>query len=67
VATLFTLHQVAETQGLAPDFVVAPQEPTTEVVTTTQKPVTPLDTPMTDQQPETTMASLLQENEFLRS
>jgi hypothetical protein len=67
VATLFTLHQVAETQDSAPDFVAAPQEPATEVVTTTQKPVTPLDTPMTDQQPEPTMASLLQENEFLRS
>jgi hypothetical protein len=36
-------------------------------VTVTQKPVTPLDTPMTDQQPKPTMASLLQENEFLRS
>jgi hypothetical protein len=36
-------------------------------VTVTQKLVTPLDTPMIDQQPEPTMASLLQENEFLRS
>jgi hypothetical protein len=36
-------------------------------VIVTQKSVTPLDTPMTDQQPEPTMASLLQENEFLRS
>jgi hypothetical protein len=35
-------------------------------VTVTKKPVTPLDTPMADQQPEPTMASLLQENEFLR-
>jgi hypothetical protein len=33
----------------------------------TQKPVTPPDTPMADQQPEPTMVSLLQENEFLRS
>jgi len=40
------------------DFVAAPQEPTIEVVTVTQKPVTPPDTPMTDQQPEPTMASL---------
>ena len=36
-------------------------------MTITQKPVTPLDTPMIDQQPEPTMASLLQKNEFLRS
>jgi hypothetical protein len=36
-------------------------------VTTTQKIVTSSDTPMTDQQLEPTMASLLQENEFLRS
>jgi hypothetical protein len=36
-------------------------------VTVTQKPVTPLDTPMKNQQPEPTMDSLLQENEFLRS
>jgi hypothetical protein len=67
VATLFYLHQVDETQESAVDFVAAPQEPATEVVTVTQKPVTPLDTPMTNQQPEPTMASLLQENEFLRS
>jgi hypothetical protein len=65
--TLFSLHQVAETQESVVDFVAAPQEPATEAVTITQKPVTPLDTPMTDQQPEPTMASLLQENEFLRS
>jgi hypothetical protein len=67
VATLFSLYQVAKTQESTTDFVVVPQEPTTEVVTVTQKLVTPLDTPMIDQQPEPTMASLLQENEFLRS
>jgi hypothetical protein len=67
VATLFTLHHVAEKQDSTPDFVAAPQEPATEVVTTTQKPVAPLDTSMIDQQPEPTMASLLQENELLRS
>jgi hypothetical protein len=67
VATLFSLHQVAETQESAVDFVASPQELATEVVIVTQKPVTPLDTPMTNQQPEPTMASLLQENEFLRS
>jgi hypothetical protein len=36
-------------------------------VTVTQEPVTPLDTPIKYQQLEPTMASLLQENEFLRS
>jgi hypothetical protein len=36
-------------------------------VTITQKPITPLDISMTYQQPEPTMASLLQENEFIRS
>jgi hypothetical protein len=66
VETLFSFHQVAETQESPVDFVAAPQEPTTEAMTVTQKPVTPLDTPMTDQQPKPTMASLLQENEFLR-
>jgi hypothetical protein len=65
--TLFSLHQVAETQESTVNFVAAPQEPTIEVMTITQKPVTPPDTPMTDQQTEPTMASLLQENEFVRS
>jgi hypothetical protein len=36
-------------------------------VTVTQEPVTPLNTPMKYQQPEPTMAFVLQENEFLRS
>jgi hypothetical protein len=65
--TLFSFHQVAKTQESTTNFVAAPQEPATEAVIITQKPVTPLDTSMTDQQPEPTMASLLQENEFLRS
>jgi len=62
-ATLFSLHQV---ESYA-DFVVAPQEPATEVVAVTQKLVITLNTPMTDQQPKPTMASVLQDNEFLRS
>jgi len=65
--TLFSFHQVAETQESTANFVAAPQEPTTEAVTVTQKPIIPLDTSMRDRQPEPTMASLLQENEFLRS
>ena len=36
------------------------------VVTVTQEPVTPLNIPMKYQQPELKMASVLQENEFLR-
>jgi hypothetical protein len=41
------------------DPVAAPKEPASATVTETQEPVTPL--------PEPTMASVLQENEFLRS
>jgi len=47
--TLFSLHQIVETQESTIDFVASPQEPSTEVVTVTQKPISPLDTPMTDQ------------------
>jgi hypothetical protein len=67
VETLFSFHQVAETQESVVDFVSAQQEPDTEAMTVTQKPVNPLDTPMIDQQTKPTMASVLQENEFLRS
>jgi hypothetical protein len=55
-ATLLSLHQEAETSTVDP--VAAPQEPASEVVTATQEPVTP--------QPKPKMASVLQENEFLR-
>jgi hypothetical protein len=58
-ATLLSLHQEAETQEAVADPVAAPQEPASAVVTATQEPVTP--------QPEPTMASVLQENEFLKS
>jgi hypothetical protein len=57
-ATLLSLHQEAETQESAVDPVAAPQEPASAAVTATQEPVTP--------QPEPTMASVLQENEFLK-
>jgi type IV secretory pathway TraG/TraD family ATPase VirD4 len=58
-ATLLLLHQEAETQESVVDHVATPKEPASAVVTTTQEPVTP--------QPEPKMASVLQENEFLRS
>jgi hypothetical protein len=57
-ATLLSLHQEAETQESVVDPVAAPKEPASAAVTVTQEPVTP--------QPEPTMASVLQENEFLR-
>jgi hypothetical protein len=66
-ATLLSLHQEVETQESVVDHVVAPQEPAIAAVTVTQEPDTPLNTPMKYQQPEPTMASVLQENEFLRS
>jgi hypothetical protein len=66
-ATLLSLHQEAETQESVVDPIVSPQEPAIAVVTVTQEPVTPLNTPMKYQQPEPTMAYVLQENEFLRS
>jgi len=57
-ATLLSLHQEAETQKSIVDPVATPQELASEAVTATQEPVTP--------QPEPTMASVLQENEFLK-
>jgi hypothetical protein len=58
-ATLLSLHQEAETQEATADPVATPQELASAVLTTTQEPVTP--------QLEPTMASDLQENEFLKS
>jgi hypothetical protein len=58
-ATLLSLHQEAETQESTAIPVATPQEPASEVVTATQEPVIP--------QPEPTIASVFQENEFLRS
>jgi hypothetical protein len=58
-AKLLSLHQEAETQESTAILVAAPQEPASEAVTATQEPVIP--------QPEPTMASVLQENEFLKS
>jgi hypothetical protein len=57
-ATLLYLHQEVETQEAATDPVAAPQELASAIVTATQEPVTP--------QREPTMASVLQENEFLK-
>jgi hypothetical protein len=59
VATLLSLHQEAETQESTSIPVATPQESASEAVTATQEPIIP--------QPEPTMASFLQENEFLRS
>jgi hypothetical protein len=56
---LLSLHQEDETQESAAIPVAAPQEPASVVVTATQEPVIP--------QPKPTMASVLQENEFLNS
>jgi hypothetical protein len=58
-ATLLFLHQEAETQESTTIPAAAPQQPASEAVTATQEPVIP--------QPEPTMASVLQENEFLKS
>jgi hypothetical protein len=57
--TLLYLHQEDETQESVVDLVAAPQEPASAAMTATQEPVTP--------QPKPTMASVLQENEFLKS
>jgi hypothetical protein len=57
--TLLSLHQEAGTQESSVDPVAAPKELASATVTATQEPVTP--------QLELTMASILQENEFLRS
>jgi hypothetical protein len=65
--TLLSLHKEAETQESTTDLVASPQEPTIAAVTITQELVTSLNTPMKYQQPEPTMAFVLQENEFLRS
>jgi hypothetical protein len=58
-ATLLSLHQEAETQEAIVDPVTSPQKLASAAVTATQEPVTP--------QPEPTMASVLEENEFLKS
>jgi hypothetical protein len=58
-ATLLSLHQEVEIQEVVGDPVATLKEPASADVTVTQEPVTP--------QPEPKMASVLQENEFLRS
>jgi hypothetical protein len=65
-ATLLSLHHEAEIQESVVDPVVAPKELASVVVIVTQEPVTPLNIPLKYQQPEPTMASVLQENDFLR-
>jgi hypothetical protein len=58
VVTLLSLHQEAETQEAVANPVAAPQKLASATVTATQEPVT--------SQPESTMASILEENEFLK-